>query len=41
MVYSLKISARVAKIFIIIMFVVLSLLTVLWVLFWKYLGHLP
>ncbi len=41
MVYSLKISSRVAKIFIAIMFVVLSLLTVLWVLFWKYLGHLP
>lgn len=41
MVYSLKISTRVAKIFIIVMFAVLSLLTVLWVLFWKYLGHLP
>lgn len=41
MVYSLKISARVGKLFIIIMSIALSLLTVLWVLFWKYLGHLP
>lgn len=41
MVYSLKISSRVARIFISIMLIVLSLLTVLWVLFWKYLGHLP